>query len=451
MKSVLIKNGLVCFEDGIRQSDIFIQNGKIESFNSDNNADEVLDASGCYVLPGMIDIHTHLDDTIGKYYLADTYKSGSEIAALNGITTLFNFITQGKNESLNESVEKAVKKAKGNLFCNMGWHLTPTGFKEEDWKAIKDKIVTGFKTIKLYTTYKHAGIFSDYGQIEKIFSELKDFDVTFLVHCEDNDIVEEEATKQYDFSKPYTHALLRPKLAEFKAIRKVIEIAEKYNARIHIVHVSTCEGVDLINDARKNLNITCETAPQYLFLNDEYLKKENGHKWICSPPLHDKRNAEGMIKKAKEGLFDIYATDHCAFEKKNKDELKINIRYVPNGLAGIGALPHLIFKMHSDNLNNAFAEMAKRLSENPAKITGLYPSKGALKAGSDADLAIISPNGTEKEIKSSLSDVYETYPGFKTKLSFKYVFINGQIIVVNDKVKNTDLYGNMLNSILNTL
>ncbi|MBI5403025.1 MAG: amidohydrolase family protein [Ignavibacteriae bacterium] len=444
MNTALIKNGLVCFEDGIRQSDIIIRNGKIESFNSDNNADEVLDASGCYVLPGMIDIHTHLDDTIGKYYLADTYKTGSEIAVLNGITTLFNFITQGKNESLNESVEKATKKAKGNLYSNIGWHLTPTVFNEEDWKHIKDKINNGFKTIKLYTTYKNAGIFTDYDKLDKVFGELKEYDVTFLIHCEDNDVIEEDLLNNYDLSKPFTHALLRPKIAEFKAIRKVIEIAKKNNAKLHIVHVSTCEGIDLINDERKNLKITCETAPHYLFLNDEYLKKEDGYKWICSPPLRDKKNMNDMQKKAREGLFDIFATDHCAFERKHKDEMKKDIRNVPNGLAGIGALPHLIFKLYSDNFNNAFSEMCKRLSENPAKISGLYPSKGVLKAGSDADLAVISPDGAEREIKSSLSDVYETYPGFKTKLSFKYVFLNGEIIVKNDKLINEKNTGKII-------
>lgn len=448
MNTVLIKNGLVCFEDGIRQSDIFIRDGKIESFNPNENAEKIIDAAGCYVLPGMIDIHTHLDDTIGKYYLADTYKSGSEIAVLNGITTLFNFITQGKEECLNESIEKAVNKARENSYCNIGWHITPKKFNDEDRKQIKEYIEKGFKTIKLYTTYKNAGIFSDYSQLEYILRELKDYDVTFLIHCEDNNIVEEEYAKDYDFSKPFTHTLLRPKLAEFKAIRKVIDIAEKYNTKIHIVHVSTCEGIDLINDARKNLRISCETAPQYLFLNDEYLKKEDGHKFICSPPLRDKRNVNDMIKKAKEGLFDIFATDHCAFEKKNKDEWLIksvkDIRNVPNGLAGIGALPHLIFKLYSDNLNGAFSEMRKRLSENPARITGLYPAKGTLKPGSDADLAIVNPDGDERSIKSTFSDAYETYSDFKTKLSFKYVFLNGEMIVENDKPDNKKCTGEII-------
>ena len=448
MKNILIKNGLVCFEDGIRRADLYVRNGKIISFDSNEKADKVIDAEGCYVLPGMIDIHTHLDDVIGKYYLADTYKSGTEIAVLNGITTLFNFITQGKDETLTDAIGKAKKKAKNNLHCNIGWHLTPTKFSKNDWLDIKEKIAEGFKTIKLYTTYKNAGIYTDYERIENIFSELKDIDVTFLIHCEDNDIIEEDYLKNYDLSKSFAHALLRPKLAEFKAIIKVIEIAKKYNTKLHIVHVSTCEGIDLINDARKNINITCETAPHYLFLYDEYLKREDGHKWICSPPLRDKNNVNNMAMKAKEGLLDIYATDHCAFNRNYKDEWhgeKVkDIRNVPNGLAGIGALPHLIFNLYSDNLNSTFDELRKRLSENPAKIMGLYPRKGTLKPGSDADLAIINPDGNERKIKSTLSDVYETYPEFKTKLSFKYVMLDGKIIVENDKLNDKKCNGKIV-------
>ena len=226
MKNILIKNGLVCFEDGIRQSDICLKDGLISGFKPGVEPDEVIDATGLYILPGMIDIHTHLDDTIGKYELADTYKSGSEIAVLNGITTLFNFITQRKGESLNQAIETAKKKAKGNSFCNYGWHLTPTVFDESNWKEIKNYTLNGFRTFKFYTTYRQAGIYSDYDTLDKIFGKLKDYDITFLVHCEDNGIIEEEAAKDYDNSKPFACTLLRPKIAEFRAIRKVIEIAQ---------------------------------------------------------------------------------------------------------------------------------------------------------------------------------------------------------------------------------
>lgn len=447
MKNILIKNGLVCFEDRIRIADVFIGNGKIslQGFNPDDA--EIVDASGCYVLPGMIDIHTHLDDVIGKYYLADTYKTGSEIAIQNGITTLYTFITQGKSESLTDAIERATNKAEGNSFCDYMWHLTPTRFDDENLKQIISNIEKGFKTFKLYTTYESTGIYSSYKKLDEVFKELKNFGLLFLIHCEDNDIINKNGIKKYDIAKPITHVLLRPKSAEIKAIEKITELAKKYYIKLHIVHVSTPEGAELINDSRKDIRISCETAPHYLFLNDEYLKRNDGNRWICSPPLRDVNNMLIMQEKARNGYFDIFATDHCAFLKKDKDNplrKTHDIRNVPNGIAGIGALPHLTFKIYSDNFKNAVFEVSKRLSENPAKITGIYPRKGVIKEGSDADLVVLNPEGEERNIISSLSDVYETYPGFKTKLSFKYVFIGGELAVENDKLVKEKATGKCL-------
>jgi dihydropyrimidinase len=445
MKSTLIKNGLVCFEDGIRRKDICFQNGIFVNAGAGFNADEIIDAYGFYVLPGMIDIHTHLDDNIGKYDLADKYKSGSEIAVLNGVTTLYSFITQDKNESLPQKIDKTKTKSKGNSYCDLMWHLTPTVFNDDSRNDIYGCIEKGFRTFKFYTTYENAGIYSSYEKLGMIFEKLNKFNLTFLVHCEDNNIIKKEAVKKYDLSYAYTHALLRQKEAEITAIKKLIGIAKIYKVKLHIVHVSTTEGAELINGARKEIDITCETAPHYLFLSDEYLKKENGHRWICSPPLRDEKNMIDMQMKAKAGYFDIYATDHCAFTKKDKDgeagNPDIDIRDIPNGLAGIGALPHLTFKLYSDNFNDAVFELSRRLSSNPAKITGIYPKKGVIKSGSDADLVILNPNGGEKDIKSSLSDVYETYPGFKTKLSFKNVYVRGEKVVENDKLTNKGCTG----------
>lgn len=445
MKSTLIKNGWVCFEDGMRLEDVYIQNGKFVNADKSKKADMTIDAAGFYVLPGMIDIHTHLDDNAGRYNLADNYRRGSEIAVLNGITTLYSFITQGKHETLKQAIDRAKQKSHRNTFCDLMWHLTPTGFDDENWKEITEYAENGFKTFKFYTTYEKAGLYSSYEKLDKIFEKLKKYNLTFLIHCEDNDIIKRQPDNKYDLSKPLSHALLRPKEAEVKAIIKLAEIAEKHDVKLHVVHVSTSEGAELIDKAREKMDITCETAPHYLFLNDEYLKKENGHRWICSPPLRDDRNVLEMQKKARDGYFDIFATDHCAFTKKDKDEeiknQKPDIRNIPNGLAGIGALPHLTFNLYSDNFNDAVFELSRRLSANPAKITGLYPGKGAIKEGSDADLVVLNPNGEEKNIKSSLSDVYETYPGLKTKLKFKNVFIRGEKIVENDKLLNSECTG----------
>lgn len=440
MNSILIKNGLVCFEDGVRRADIFIRGEKLSSSFTGSAADETINAEGCYVMPGMIDIHTHLCDKIGNFKLADGYETGTRIAVMNGITSLYNFITQDGNESLKESTEKASVKAKGNSYCDYGWHLTPTIAGEEEFEEAEEAIENGFRTFKFYTTYRNAGLCASYDELEKIFGRLGKHDITFLIHCEDNGIIEAESEKEFDFRKPFTHTLLRPKQAEIKAIGNVINAAMKYNAKLHVVHVSTAEGAELINKSRGKMRITCETAPHYLFLGDESLKKENGHRWICSPPLRDKENVKEMNEKARQGYFDIFATDHCAFMKKDKDKgffSKVSdIRNVPNGIAGIGALPHLTFKLYSDNFQNGIFELSRRLSANPAKIAGIYPKKGVIREGSDADLVILDASGEERKIKSSLSDVYETYPRKKTKLYFKYVIVRGNVIVKDNRIIN---------------
>ena len=199
----LIKNGTVCFEGGLKKSNILIEDGKFLSFE-DANTENIIDAAGCYILPGMIDIHTHLDDKIGNYYLADTYKSGSEIAIKNGITTIFSFVTQQLNDSLANALNIAINKAKGNSYCDYMWHLTPVRFEETDWKYIFGIIEKGFKTFKFYTTYKNEGLFCDYDMLNKIFTKLENYKVTILLHCEDNDIIENVNTN-IDLKNSFSH------------------------------------------------------------------------------------------------------------------------------------------------------------------------------------------------------------------------------------------------------
>ena len=317
----LIKNGTVCFEEGLKKSDILIDSGKFVSFeNSDSVIPEnIIDADGCYILPGMIDIHTHLDDKIGNYYLADTYKTGSEVAIKNGITTIFSFITQKLNDTLENAVNTAKSKANGNSYCDYMWHLTPVSFEDSDWKFILDLIEKGFKTFKFYTTYKNAGIFCDYEQLEKIFIKLNNSGVTILVHCEDNEVIENAVTN-IDLQNPFSHTLLRPKDAEIAAVNKILNISGKYKIKIHIVHVSTSEGAEILNNVKEKILTTCESAPHYLILSDDYLKRKDGFKWICSPPLRDKLNVKELREKALEGYFDVFASDHCTYFKKDKNK-----------------------------------------------------------------------------------------------------------------------------------
>jgi dihydropyrimidinase len=428
----LIRNASVCLEDHIEVTDVLIGGGIIKAIGRQGSATdgtELYDATGLNLLPGFIDIHTHLSDRIGAFDLADTYSTASEIALANGITTLCNFVTQQTGEKLSDALalakEKYSRSASGSPMCNVGWHLTPTRFEAGDWRDIDECIERGSRTFKFYTTYRHAGIYSSYEQLDTIVGRLAKKNVQFLIHCEDDEIVSSSQAAQSDVRQPISHARMRPPLAEVKAIEKVLAIAAKYDASIHFVHVSTPAGAALVKGAKANGRVTCETAPHYLFLNEDNLRGVDGHHWICSPPLRSEAERLQLSEMAREGVFDLYATDHCAFRKADKDLPFTDIRLVPNGLAGIGALPHMVFKLYEKDVPYALRQMALRLSENPARLIGAFPGRGVIRVGSEADLVLVNPHGDSRPIRSSFADVHETFPGVFSNLEFSQVFRGG--------------------------
>lgn len=439
-----IYNGTVVFRDHLEQIDLLIENERITALGSQNalpEADTCIDASDCYIFPGFIDIHTHLDDMIANKYLADTYKSGSQIALLNGITTFCSFITQKPDETLATAIEAAKSKALGNSYCDYMWHLTPTRFGAMDWEEIENCINNGFNSFKFYTTYRKAGLYTTYDDLENRIKLLNLKGCVALIHCEDDALLEKARQGEHVWQDPLTHSRIRPMEAEVTAIKKIIEISRRTGARIHIVHVSTPEGIELIQ-AATDVQATCETCPQYLFLDESYLARQDGHRWICSPPLRSHEQRKKLCSQAQNGDINMLATDHCAFRKTDKDDCNSDVRQAKSGLAGLGALPHLCFKLFQMEKNEkAMVRIANMLSTSPAKFIGQYPRKGAIRKGSDADLTVINPAGPEKSIVSSLADTYETYPELKTTIEIKYVFLRGQLVVKNGLLQTREPMG----------
>jgi len=426
--TTLVRNGRVVLDEGIEPLDIFVEDGRIAALlapGSEARADQVIDASGCYVLPGFIDFHVHLDDRIGTFYLADTYESGSRVALLNGITTLCSFVTQGSGETLLQALNTARRKAEGTSHADLLWHLTPTRFEPADWAALERLATTGYRTFKFYTTYKPAGIFADAERLDEVFRRLEPLGARFLVHCEDDDLMAGVDVAGLDLHRPGSHGRLRPERAELLAVEALLDLAAHRGVPLHVVHVSTVAAAEALVLARGTVDVTCETCPQYLWLEDTWLDRKDGHRWLCSPPLRGDRPR--FRELAKAGAFDLLATDHCAFSRQDKDAWDSrDVRTAANGIAGLGALPHLAWRLWEDEPDRAALELAHRLSRNPALRAGIADRKGALRPGLDADLVVLDPNGPERPVVSSLSDTYETYPGFTSRLAFRHVLLRGE-------------------------
>ena len=438
---ILIRGGTFYSRGVAAPGDVLIEDGIIAAVGDCRGLTGgalVIEAGGCHVLPGLIDLHVHIDETIGPFRLADTWASASRTAAAAGITTLGGFITQKPGESLADAVEAAAARAAGHSFCDYLWHLTPTRFAKDDWTAILSHLEAGRRTFKFYTTYRESGLYASYERLAEIAARLSAGDARILVHAEDEDVLAKVRDEEDGPFHAEDHARLRPAAAELRAVERVAEIAAISGARFHIVHVSTPEAAEAIVRARARARLTCETAPHFLFLDDTWLKRPDGHRWLCSPPLRDAARAARLREMARAGAFDTFATDHCPYSLEDKDRGRDDLRSAPMGLAGLGALPALAFALNRERPEQAFAEMSLRLAANPALLAGLENRKGSLAPGLDADVAVFELATQEEPMASGGVGSPETYPGFQSRLRLRHLFLRGRPLVANGAWSGAD-------------
>jgi len=318
------------------------------------------------------DFHVHVGERIGGYRLRDSFADLNKLrmsdcrkqAVLGSIGV---FVTEEENSCLKDKFINMQETAKREFEGDVFWHLSPVHSKVEDTIPL-----LGAKTdLKLYSTYRNAGLYSSYQQIELWMQALENSRTRILIHCEDDDTIQ-EYSKRYPFTHPHDHCLRRPELAEIRAVEKVLDLAVKHRHPVHIVHVSSSRAALLIKEAKLNFaEITCETAPHYLLYNESKFMEKNAHRWICTPPFRSEASRGMLVELVQDQVFDIFASDHCAFTVADKDRYQDILEKVPCGIAGI---EYLFSSMHKALVDTGKigCDMLDQLTRiNPAKLMNL--------------------------------------------------------------------------------
>lgn len=399
--------------------------------------DEVIDVSGCLILPGGIDAHTHFDLDVGFTVTSDNFETGTKAAIRGGTTTIINYATQYKGETLKQAFENEYSKAK-NCYCDFGIHMGITDWNENIATEMQDMVDLGATSFKLYMAYKN-NLQVDDGVIYQVLKRSKEIGGLVTFHCENGDVIDaliKEAVNE-GHTSPKHHALTRPDILEREAIARVIDIASLLEVPIYVVHLSTLKGLDVIRMFRNlGRKIYVETCPQYLLLN-ESLYEHEGEKYVMSPPLRKESDNQALWSGLVDDFIDTIATDHCSFNYHGQKDLgKDDFRKIPNGAPGVEDRFALIYTYGVLQRRLTLNQFVAKISTNPAKIFGLYPKKGTIAVGSDADLVVLDPNyQTKISAKTQLQNVdYNPYEGMVRKGFFRYVFLRGRRMVENENV-----------------
>lgn len=432
---LLIKNGWVVSPTETRKADVLIENEKIiqvaEAIPAPPGA-EVLDAEGKYVLPGVIDAHTHCLLRSRGTVTADDFYSGTISAACGGVTTIIDYADQVPGKSMTESVKDRIAEADGEAVIDFSLHLTTTRLPTDLPKQLRELKQFGIPSLKIFTTYKNAGYLLPQAELERLLVAAREEGLLVTVHAEDDDLVE---SLQAEFMKagrtaPGEHAHSRPGKAEALAIAAMIDRVRKLHTPLYFVHVSTAEGAEHIRQAKaEGLPVLGETTPHYLLLTDDLYHENPAQPYIMTPPLRQAKDNEALWQGLADNTLSVVATDHCAFTIEQKLAGTSCFDTLP-GIPGLETLLPLIYSEGVVTQRITINRLVEVLTANPAKIFGLYPRKGCLSPGADGDLVIYRPNGTSTLTAASLHSRagYTPFAG-RTVTGFpETTILRGQII-----------------------
>jgi dihydropyrimidinase len=439
--STLIKNGRIITAEQDYVADIYVEKDKVTTLgaNLTLQADKVIDAKGKYIIPGGIDVHTHMDMPFGGTTSSDDFETGTRAAAFGGTTCLIDFAIQSKGTKMREALDTWWMKGQ-KATIDFGLHMIVTDLPEAHLEDLNEMVREGVTSYKLFMAYPNVLMVDD-ATIFRAMRQTANNGALVCMHAENGGVIDLFVQKALAEGKtaPIYHALTRPTTAEAEAVNRAIALAQMAGAPVYIVHLSSADALEKVSEARdKGIPVFAETCPQYLLLSIEDLDRPNfeGAKYVFTPPLREKWHQDKLWEGLRNNTLQVVSTDHCPFCFKEQKEMgRDSFAKIPNGGPGVENRLQLIHHYGVNLKRISLNRWVELVSTTPAKMFGLYPRKGTIAIGSDADLVVWDPN---KELTISahthhMRVDYSMFEGFKVKGDAETVLSRGEVIVDKGK------------------
>ena len=438
----LFKNGTVVSGRGTRRADVLVEDEKILQVArgiSDPLA-RTVDVTGKLLLPGFIDAHTHFDLDVCNTTTADDFDSGTRSAIRGGTTTVVDFACPNKGESLHYGLDLWHKKADGNCWCDYGFHMTIDDWNEDIEREIDDMYAAGISSFKMYMTYPAMMIGDE--AMYKALKKLKEKGGICGVHCENSGVINAliEEKRAAGAMGVASHPETRPDYLEAEAVGRLLRIAQAVDIPVVIVHLTNAAALAEVHAARRRgQKVYVETCPQYLVLDDSVYYNEDysrAARYVCAPPLRKSADCRALWAGLRRGEIQTVSTDHCSFTLEQKEAGRGDFTRIPGGLPGVEARGELVYSFGVATRKISLAAMCRVLSENPAKLYGMFPRKGVIAPGADADIVVYDPRADHilraEDMVSRAG--YTPYEGFVTRGSIAQVWLRGRLMVEDGQV-----------------
>lgn len=438
--TILINGGTVVSGQTVAQLDVLIQRERISAIGSlpDFKADVEIDAGGLLVLPGAVDTHVHFNDVFMNTISVHDYYTGTLAAAYGGVTSIIDFSNQAPGEPLINTIKTKKDEAEGNAIIDWGVHPVITQPTPETLDEIPHIVEKGAPTIKCYMTYRNEGLMIEDEDLKHILKRLRDAGGMLMVHAEDNDMLEENVPRMIGsgLTQPVYHVRSRPPEVENKAIRRCIQLVRETGGRLFIVHLASADGAELVGAARaEGLDVIAETCTHYLVFTERMLERDDGIKWICSPPLRNKSIQDRLWAALQDGRISMVTSDDAAYSWEAKLMGSDRFDKCPNGIAGIEPRFTVLYSEGVAKKRISLPRFVELVSTTPAALFGLAPQKGSLTPGADADVVLFDPNArwimNQKTLHMAAD--YAAYENIDVTGKIVKVFSRGELIIDGDR------------------